>query len=99
MATTTRAPRRKRTTPASKPPAAARRPRLSVGERVARGRAARAEAPRSSHAEFEPSPGRPDPLTVLERQAAPRGPEPVPLPHRPVLVAPLPFYPGAARIL
>src|SRR4051812_33859749 len=99
MATTTRAPRRKRTTPASKPRAAARRPRLSVGERVARGRAARAEAPRSSHARFEPSPGRPDPLTVLERQAATRVPELVPIRYGRMLVSPFTFYRGAAMIM
>ena len=39
----------------SRKPAAGAVPHLSVGERVARGKAARAEVPRSSHALFEPS--------------------------------------------
>ena len=44
-------------------------------ERIARGQAARAKVPRSSHATFEPAPGRPDPIDVLERQASTRVPE------------------------
>ena len=43
--------------------------RLSREERVARGRAARTEVPRSSHAEFAPAPDRPDPVALLETQA------------------------------
>jgi hypothetical protein len=39
---------------------------LTVGERVARGKAARSEVSRSSHAVFEPSGGRPDPVALLE---------------------------------
>src|ERR1700722_12543918 len=47
---------------------------LSVAERVAAGKAARARAARSSHAQFEPAPGRPDPVELLERQGgAPPG--------------------------
>ena len=34
-------------------------------ERTARGKAARAEVPRDSHAAFDPPPGRPDPLGLL----------------------------------
>ena len=41
-------------------------PHLTVAERVARGKAARAEVPRSSHAEFAPSAARPDPVALLE---------------------------------
>ncbi len=44
-------------------------PQLSVAERVARGKAARREVPRSSHAAFEPASHRPDPVELLERQA------------------------------
>jgi hypothetical protein len=50
-------------------------PRLNVEERIARGRAARARIPRSSHAAFSPSPRRPDPVALLEKQAATRVPE------------------------
>ena len=96
MATTTRrAPRRKGT--AAK--AAARVPHLSTAERIERGRAARSEAPRSSHAEFEPARGRPDPLAVLERQAATRVPELVPIRYGRMLVSPFTFYRGAAMIM
>jgi len=45
-------------------------PHLSVAERAARGRAARREVPRSSHADFSPAPHRPDPVALLESQAA-----------------------------
>ena len=42
---------------------------LSVADRVARGKAARAEVPRASHAIFEPVGQRSDPIELLERQA------------------------------
>jgi uncharacterized protein (DUF2252 family) len=74
-------------------------PHLSVAERVARGRAARAEVPRASHAGFSPSPERPDPLEVLERQASTRVPELVPIRYGRMLVSPFTFYRGAAMIM
>ncbi|MGO9956909.1 MAG: DUF2252 domain-containing protein [Solirubrobacteraceae bacterium] len=74
-------------------------PHLSVAERVARGKAARAEVPRASHAVFTPSPERPDPLEVLERQAATRVPELVPIRYGRMLVSPFTFYRGAAMIM
>jgi uncharacterized protein (DUF2252 family) len=83
----------------SKNGAAPKLPRLSVAERVARGKAARAEVPRSSHAVFEPSPNRPDPLALLERQAATRVPELVPIRYGRMLVSPFTFYRGAALIM
>jgi uncharacterized protein (DUF2252 family) len=72
---------------------------LSVAERVARGRAARAEAPRSSHAAFEPSADRADPLELLELQATTRVPELVPVRYGRMLVSPFTFYRGAALIM
>jgi uncharacterized protein (DUF2252 family) len=72
---------------------------LSVAERVARGRAARSEAPRSSHAVFEPSANRADPLDSLERQANTRVPELVPVRYGRMLVSPFTFYRGAALIM
>ncbi len=74
-------------------------PHLSVAERVARGKAARAEVPRSSHASFEPSPLRTDPIVVLERQAETRVPELVPIRYGRMLVSPFTFYRGAAMIM
>jgi uncharacterized protein (DUF2252 family) len=74
-------------------------PHRSVAERVALGKAARAQVPRSSHAAFEPAPGRPDPIGVLERQASTRVPELVPIRYGRMLVSPFTFYRGAAMIM
>jgi uncharacterized protein (DUF2252 family) len=74
-------------------------PHLSVAERVARGKAARAEVPRSSHAAFEPAPHRTDPVKVLERQAKTRVPELVPIRYGRMLVSAFTFYRGAAMIM
>ncbi len=74
-------------------------PHLSVSERVARGKAARAEVPRAEHAIFKPSPARDDPIEVLERQAKTRVPELVPIRYGRMLVSPFTFYRGAAMIM
>jgi uncharacterized protein (DUF2252 family) len=74
-------------------------PHLTVEERVARGRAARAEVPRSSHAGFEPAPRRPDPVKLLQRQAETRVPELVPIRYGRMLVSPFTFYRGSALIM
>ena len=74
-------------------------PHLSVAERVARGKAARAEVPRSSHASYTPSTARRDPLDVLEQQATTRVPELVPIRHGRMLVTPFTFYRGGAMIM
>src|ERR1700733_11096896 len=74
-------------------------PHLSVAERVARGKAARAEGSRASHAVFTPPPGRADPLEVLESQASTRVPELVPIRYGRMLVSPFTFYRGAAMIM
>jgi uncharacterized protein (DUF2252 family) len=72
---------------------------LSVAERVARGRAARKEVPRSAHALFEPASDRADPVELLERQAQTRAPELVPIRYGRMLVSPFTFYRGAALIM
>jgi uncharacterized protein (DUF2252 family) len=72
---------------------------LSVAERVARGKAARAEVPRASHAVFAPSSRRTDPVKLLERQARTRVPELVPIRYGRMLVSPFTFYRGAAMIM
>jgi uncharacterized protein (DUF2252 family) len=71
----------------------------SVDERIERGKAARAEVPRSSHAEFKPSSRRGDPVKLLERQAKTRVPELVPIRYGRMLVSPFTFYRGAAMIM
>jgi len=75
------------------------RPQLTVAERVARGKAARREVPRSSHAAFEPTPHRLDPVDLLERQAETRVPELVPIRYGRMLASPFTFYRGAALIM
>ena len=74
-------------------------PHPSVAERVARGKAARTEVPRASHAKFEPPPSRADPVALLERQAKTRVPELVPIRYGRMLVSPFTFYRGAALIM
>jgi uncharacterized protein (DUF2252 family) len=69
---------------------------LTTAERVARGKTARAEVPRESHAVFDPPPDRPDPIALLEEQARTRVPELVPIRWGRMLVSPFTFYRGAA---
>jgi uncharacterized protein (DUF2252 family) len=71
----------------------------SVAERVDRGKAARAKVPRSSHAGFEPAADRPDPVAVLQQQAATRVPELVPIRYGRMLASPFAFFRGAALIM
>jgi uncharacterized protein (DUF2252 family) len=73
--------------------------RMSVEERIERGKAARTEAPRSSQAVFEPPSTRPDPIDLLEQQAQTRVPELVPIRYGRMLVSPFTFYRGAAKIM
>ncbi|MFZ0040989.1 MAG: DUF2252 domain-containing protein [Solirubrobacteraceae bacterium] len=72
---------------------------LTVPERIARGKAARAQAPRSSHAAFDPPSDRPDPVSLLEAQAKSRVPGLVPIRYGRMLVSPFTFYRGAALIM
>jgi uncharacterized protein (DUF2252 family) len=72
---------------------------LSVAERVARGKAARVQVPRSRHAIFEPAPRRADPVELLERQSKTRVAELVPIRYGRMLVSPFSFYRGAAKIM
>jgi uncharacterized protein (DUF2252 family) len=74
-------------------------PQFSVADRTARGKDARAEVPRRSHASFEPSPTRADPVELLEQQAKTRVPELVPIRYGRMLVSPFTFYRGAAMIM
>jgi Uncharacterized protein conserved in bacteria (DUF2252) len=72
---------------------------LSVEERVSVGKEARALAPRSSQAEFRPGADRADPVSLLERQAATRVPELVPIRYGRMLVSPFTFFRGAALVM
>jgi uncharacterized protein (DUF2252 family) len=70
--------------------------RMTPAERAARGKEARAAVPRDSHAVFDPPPGRPDPISLLEEQAKSRVPELVPVRRGRMMVSPFTFYRGAA---
>jgi uncharacterized protein (DUF2252 family) len=76
-----------------------RRMHLTAEQRVARGRAARGTVPRSSHGRWEPAPDRPDPVALLEEQAASRVPELIPIRHGRMLASPFTFYRGSALIM
>ena len=81
------------------PSPAWKRRSLTLADRVARGKAARTEAPRSSHGKWEPAADRPDPVALLQEQAVSRVPELVPIRYGRMLVSPGTFYRGAALIM
>ena len=73
-------------------------PHFTRAERIARGKAARAEVPRSTQGEIDfPEPR--DPVALLEEQAVSRVPELVPIRYGRMLVSPFAFYRGAALIM
>ncbi len=67
----------------------------SRDERVAAGKAARADVPLEAHAHFTPASGR-DPVALLLEQGISRVAELVPVRHGRMLVSPFTFYRGAA---
>jgi uncharacterized protein (DUF2252 family) len=69
---------------------------LSVAERAARGKAARAEVPRESHAMLDLPDDRPDPVSLLEEQSAERVPELVPVRYGRMIATPFTYFRGAA---
>jgi uncharacterized protein (DUF2252 family) len=71
----------------------------SARESAAAGKAAREDAPRSSHGEWEPAKGRKDPVKLLEDQAKSRVPELVPIRYGRMLASPFTFFRGAAAIM
>ncbi len=72
---------------------------LTVAERAARGKAARSEVPRSSHAAFEPRRTTATRSGCSQSQAKTRVPELVPIRYGRMLVSPFTFYRGAALIM
>src|SRR5437773_279566 len=71
----------------------------SPSERAQMGKAARTTVPRAAIADFEPPASRPDPVALLEEQAATRVPELVPIRYGRMLVSPFTFFRGAALIM
>jgi uncharacterized protein (DUF2252 family) len=74
-------------------------PHFTVAERAARGKAARGDVPRRAHGEWEPAPERPDPVELLQEQAASRVAELVPVRYGRMLVSPFTFFRGAAYLM
>ena len=74
-------------------------PHFTPAERVARGRAARVDLPRSVHARWEPAPLRRNPVELLEEQAQTRLPELIPIRYGRMLESPLAFYRGGAYLM
>ena len=72
---------------------------LTPDERMARGKAARNEVPRSSHGRWAPPQDRPDPVALLEEQGNSRVRELVPIRYGRMLVSPFTFFRGAALIM
>ncbi len=68
----------------------------SPRERRARGKAAREVVPREKHAEWQPPADRPDPVALLESQAASRVPDLVPVRYGRMMETPFTYYRGAA---
>jgi Uncharacterized protein conserved in bacteria (DUF2252) len=72
---------------------------VRIAERAARGKPARSEVPCSSHAAYDPAADRADRIELLERQAATRVPEQVPIRSARTLVPPFTFGRGEARLM
>jgi uncharacterized protein (DUF2252 family) len=71
----------------------------TVKQREAEGKDARAQTPRSSHAQWKAPKDREDPVAILQAQAESRVPELVPIRYGRMLVSPFTFYRGAAAIM
>jgi uncharacterized protein (DUF2252 family) len=68
-------------------------------ERVALGKGARRRAPRSAHADWQATPERPDPVRLLEEQAAERARDLVPIRYGRMLASPAAFFRGGALLM
>ena len=77
----------------------AQRRKATPTERAAQGKNARKLAPRSSHASWQPAHDRPDPIALLEAQAAERDPDLVPVRNGRMLSSPFAFYRGGALLM
>jgi uncharacterized protein (DUF2252 family) len=72
---------------------------MDVAASRARGKEARARAPRSSHAAWAPAGDRPDPIAILEGQAVPRVQELLPIRYGRMATSPFAFFRGAAAVM
>jgi hypothetical protein len=72
---------------------------MNATERAERGKAARRQAPRRSHAVFEAAADRPDPVALLEQQGRGRIADLLPIRYGRMLASPFAFLRGAALIM
>jgi uncharacterized protein (DUF2252 family) len=72
---------------------------LTRDESAALGKAKRSQVPRESHAAFDSSTKRPDPISLIEEQSSRRVPELVPIRYARMMESPFRFYRGAAAIM
>lgn len=72
---------------------------LTVAERTEIGRAARSRRPRRSLGDWSAPADRPDPIALLEAQAADRLPELLPLRYQRMAASAFTFYRGAATVM
>jgi uncharacterized protein (DUF2252 family) len=82
---------------ATRTPSAPKVTHLTEAERSGRGRAAREQAPRTSHATLDPADR--DPVAIVDADSANRVPELVPIRYGRMLVSPFTFYRGAASLM
>jgi uncharacterized protein (DUF2252 family) len=68
-------------------------------ERAVAGKALRDAVPRAVHGSWQPEPDRPDPISLLERQADSRVPELIPIRHGRMAASAFGFYRGAAAVM
>ena len=73
--------------------------KLTPAERAAEGKAARKRVPRRSHAAWQPAADRPDPIELLEQQAAERSQDLVPIRYGRMAASPFAFYRGGALLM
>ncbi len=74
-------------------------PQPTPAERAAKGKAARRDSPRESHASYESRPDRRDPIDIIEKQSAIRLQELIPIRYGRMSESPFRFYRGAAAIM
>src|SRR5262249_31950534 len=74
-------------------------PEVRVDERIARGEQLAREVPHELHASWEVGEDREDPIAILERQAAVRVPELVPIRHARMASSAFAHFRGAAAIM
>lgn len=78
---------------------AVEKPYSAPADRAAEGKSLRSDVPRARHAEWEPAPDRPDPVALLEEQAAGRLPELVPIRYGRMSKSPFAFFRGGAYVM